>query len=99
MEERLKIIKEKYVELERELATPEVLSDFQRLKELSKQKSDLEETVGKYDEYKKCCDELLELYKMKNDRDMAEMIADEIVSLEEKKETYLRELEIMLIQG
>ncbi len=97
MEERLKIIKEKYVELERELATPEVLSDFQRLKELSKQKSDLEETVGKYDEYKKCCDELLELYKMKNDRDMAEMIADEIVSLEEKKETYLRELEIMLI--
>lgn len=97
MEERLKIIKEKYVELERELATPEVLSDFQRLKELSKQKSDLEETVGKYDEYKKCCDELLELYKMKNDRDMAEMIADEIVSLEEKKETCLRELEIMLI--
>ncbi len=97
MEERLKIIKEKYVELERELATPEVLSDFQRLKELSKQKSDLEETVGKYDEYKKCCDELIELYKMKNDRDMAEMIADEIVSLEEKKETCLRELEIMLI--
>ena len=33
MDERLKIIKEKYVELERELATPEVLSDFQRLKE------------------------------------------------------------------
>ncbi len=97
MDERLKIIKEKYVELERELATPEVLSDFQRLKELSKQKSDLEETVGKYDEYKKCCDELLELYKMKNDRDMAEMIADEIASLEEKRETYLRELEIMLI--
>jgi len=97
MDERLKIIKEKYVELERELATPEVLSDFQRLKELSKQKSDLEETVGKYDEYKKCCDELLELYKMKNDRDMAEMIADEIASLEEKRETCLRELEIMLI--
>lgn len=97
MDERLKIIKEKYVELERELATPEVLSDFQRLKELSKQKSDLEETVSKYDEYKKCCDELLELYKMKNDRDMAEMIADEIASLEEKRETCLRELEIMLI--
>ena len=97
MDERLKIIKEKYVELERELATPEVLSDFQRLKELSKQKSDLEETVGKYDEYKKCCDELLELYKMKNDRDMAEMIADEIASLEEKRETCLREVEIMLI--
>ena len=97
MDERLKIIKEKYVELERELATPEVLSDFQRLKELSKQKSDLEETVGKYDEYKKCCDELSELYKMKNDRDMAEMIADEIASLEEKRETCLRELEIMLI--
>ena len=40
MDERLKIIKEKFVELEAELAKPEVLSDFQKLKTLSKQKSD-----------------------------------------------------------
>jgi len=41
MDERLKIVKEKYLELETELSNPDVLSDFQRLKDLSKQKSDL----------------------------------------------------------
>ncbi len=97
MDERLKIIKEKYVELERELANPDVLSDFQKLKSLSKQKSDLEETVDKYDEYKKCSDDLEELYKMKNDPEMAEMIKDEIEALEKKKESCTRELEILLI--
>lgn len=97
MDERLKIIKDKYVELEKELSTPEVLSDFQKLKELSKQKSDLEETVSKYDEYKKCCDELDELYKMKSDPEMAEMIKEEIASLEEKKSNCIHELEIMLV--
>ena len=39
MDERLKIIKAKYLELEQDLANPDILSDFQKLKELSKKKS------------------------------------------------------------
>ncbi|HBA37298.1 MAG TPA: peptide chain release factor 1 [Firmicutes bacterium] len=97
MDERLKIIGEKYEKLEEELSTPEVLSDFQKLKELSKQKSDLEEIVSKYKEYTDCSKELEELYKMKNDPEMSEMIEEEIVSLESKKETLFHELEILLI--
>lgn len=97
MDERLKIIKEKYAELEKELTREDVLSDFQKLKELSKQKSDLEETVLKYDEYKKCCEDLDELYAMKNDAEMAEMIREEIESLEEKKDRTYHELELLLI--
>lgn len=97
MDERLKIIKEKYVELESELAKPEVLSDFQKLKNLSKQKSDLEEIVDKYDEYKKCVDDLEELYVMKSDAEMAEMIKDEIEALEAKRDKSYHELEILLI--
>ena len=72
MDERLRVIKEKYIALEQELATPEVLNDFQKLKELSKQHSDLEETVSKYDEYMKCQSDLKELYAMKNDAEMAD---------------------------
>ncbi len=97
MDERLKIIKEKFVELEAELAKPEVLSDFQKVKELSKQKSDLAETVAKYEEYKKCCSDLEELYAMKNDPEMAEMISAEIETLEEMKTRNYHELEILLI--
>lgn len=97
MDERLKIIKDKFVELESELSKPEVLSDFQKLKTLSKQKSDLEEIVNKYDEYKKCETDLEELYSMRNDPEMAEMIKTEIEELEKKKEVTYHELEILLI--
>ena len=97
MDERLRIIKEKYQELEQELSNPEVLSDFQKLKELSKQKSELEEIVNKYDEYKKCTLDLAELGSMKNDPEMQEMIKEEIDSLEKKKELLYHELEILLI--
>ncbi len=97
MDERLKIIKEKYEQLEIELSKPEVLSDFQKLKTLSKQKSDLEETVKKYDEYKKCLSDLEELSLMKSDADMAVLIKDEIKELEVKKDELYHELEIMLI--
>ena len=97
MDERLKIIKEKYEDLEKELSNPEVLSDFQKLKNLSKQKSELEEIVNKYDEYKKCLSDLEELHKMENDPEMASMIADEIKKLGEKKATLYHELELLLI--
>ncbi len=97
MEERLQIIKEKYKELEQELSNPEVLNDFQKLKELSKQKSELEETVLKYDEYTKCLSELAELNSMKNDPDMQDMIKDEISRLETKRDNLYHEIEILLI--
>ncbi len=97
MEERLKIIKEKYLELEKELTNPEILSDFQKLKELSKQKSDLEEIVEKHDEYKKYESELEELNLLKNDPEMQDMIKEEISSLELLKEKAMKELEILLI--
>lgn len=97
MEERLRIIKEKYLELEKELSNPEVLSDFQKLKELSKQKSELEQIVTKYNEYVKCSEDLKELYSMRNDSDMQDMIREEIDSLESKKDSLQHEIEILLI--
>lgn len=97
MDERLKIIKEKYEELNKELSSNEVLSDFQKLRELSKQKSDLEEIVNKYDEYVKCVSDLEELNLMKNDPDMGEMIKSEIEALSENKDKLYHELEILLI--
>ncbi len=97
MDERLKIIKEKFEEIEVKLGSPEVLSDFNKLRELSKQKSDLEEIVLKYDEYKKCMSDLEELNRLKNDPEMGEMIKDEISTLEEKRDVVYHELEILLI--
>ncbi len=97
MDERLKIIKEKYDKLTLELSKEEVLSDFQKLKELSKEKSDLESIVEKYDEYNKCLSEIEGLNEMKNDPEMAEMIKEELETLETKRDELHHELEIMLI--
>lgn len=97
MDERLRIIEEKYRELEQMLTKPEILGDFKKLKELSKQKSDLETVVEKYSEYKKCTSDLEELNSIKNDAEMAEMIKEEMSSLEEEKKKIYHELEILLI--
>ena len=97
MDERLRIIKAKYLELENDLSKPEVFNDFQKLKDLSKQKSDLEEIVLKYDEYIKCLKDISELSLLKSDAEMGELIKDEIVTLEEKKDKLYSELEILLI--
>ena len=97
MDERLKIIKDKFLELEQELSTPEVLSDFQKLKDLSKQKSDLEEIVIKYDEYRKCILDLEDLKEMKNDPEMADMIAEEIAEQEAHRDKAYHELELLLV--
>ena len=52
MFERLDNILQKYEELKIELTKPEVLNDYNKLKTLSKEQSDLEEIVNKYNEYK-----------------------------------------------
>ena len=97
MNERLKIIRDKYVELEKELSDPAVLSDFQKLKDLSKQKSDLQEIVLKSDEYDKCLNDIAELNSLKNDPEMADIIKEELSVLEEKKAVIYHELELLLI--
>ena len=97
MEDRLKIIKERYTELENLLSSEEVLSNFEKLKALSKEKTELEEIVSKYNEYQKCVSDLEELSKMKNDPEMAEMISEEFDLESEKKIKLYDELKILLI--
>lgn len=97
MEERLQIIKERYEELSKQLADPEVLNDFNKLKCLSKEKSDLEEIVEKQKEYEKCLSDIEELNLMKNDLEMGEIAKTELETLENRKEELHHELEILLI--
>ncbi len=97
MFERLEVIKNKYNELQQELQSPEIINDYNKLKDLSKEASDLEETVNKYQEYnntKKALDEAKELMKDPELKEMAEL---EHVGLKEKLETITKELEILLV--
>ncbi len=97
MFERLESIKEKYDTLKMELTKPEVLNDYNKLKTLSKEQSDLEEIVNKYNEYQETDKSLQEAYLLVNDEEMKEMALQEVETLKEKLETLKKELEILLV--
>ena len=53
MIERLEVTEKRYQDIQTELSNPAVYSDMNKMKSLSKEASDLEETVNTYHEYKK----------------------------------------------
>ena len=97
MFERLDAVKIKYEELSKELTNPEILNDYNKLKQLSKEQKDLEETYNKYEEYKKVVNNLAEAESLLDDSEMGEMAKIEAEELSIKKEQLLSELEILLI--
>ena len=94
---RLDAIVEKYNSLKLELSKPEVLNDFNKLKELSKEQSDLEETVNVYEEYKTTINNLEEAKLMENDPDLKDMALEEIATLSAKQEELYKQLELLLV--
>ena len=97
MIDRLNIIVSRYNEIQEELLKPEILGDYSKMKTLSKEKSDLEEIVKKYDEYKETQKRIDDAKALINDpemHDLAEMELDEAI---ESLKTITHELEILLI--
>ena len=97
MIERLELIKQRFNELEAELMKPEILGDYNKMKSLSKEKSSIEETVRKYDEYTKCINDISDLKEMVNDPEMGEMAQLELAENQARVETLTKELEVLLI--
>ncbi len=97
MFERLNNIVAKYQELSEELTKEEVLSDYNKLKNVSKEQKDLEDTVLKYQEYQKNEEDILSAKEMMNDIELREMATLELEELQKNKEKLLKELEILLV--
>ena len=97
MKERLETILKKYNELSKQLADPEVLSNYNKLKELSKEHKDLEEPVNKYKVLTKAEADLEDAKLMLTDDELKDMAAMEIESLNDLIQNTISELEILLI--
>ncbi len=97
MFERLENIVKKYNELKEELTKPKVLNDYNLLKKLSKEQSDLEETVNKYNEYKEAENKLEEAKSLVNDPELGEFAQLEVEEQTSKIEELKKELEILLV--
>lgn len=94
---RLDAIVAKYNELKEELVKPEVLNDFNKLKELSKEQSDLEETVLTYEKYKLANKNLEEAKMMVDDPDLKEIALEDIEKLTKEIDKLYHELEVLLV--
>ena len=97
MFERLDTMVNRYNELTELLSSQEVLDDYNLLKEYSKQKSELEETVSVYNEYKNTINNIEEAKAMLDDPDLKEMASEELASLESNKEDLYKKLEFLLV--
>lgn len=97
MFERLENILKKYEELKIELTKPEVLNDYNKLKNLSKEQSDLEEIVNCYSKYKEVENNLNSAKTLLNDPEFREMAELEIATNSESLESIQKELEVLLV--
>ena len=95
MIDRLEILKKRYDELNEQLMDPNNLSDIKKTREISKEMSNLEETVTCYEEYKKILKNIEEDKELLKDAELGQFAEDEIKALQEEKEKLEKKLEIL----
>ncbi len=100
MLERLELVEDRYEKLHALLSDPEIVSDIDKLREYSKEQSDIEDVVTAYRSYKDLKEELADAKEMQSedlDEEMSEMIKGEISELEGNIEKLQEELRILLL--
>jgi len=99
MLDKIAKVVERYEELERKMADPEVLADYQKLAELAQERSEMEPLVRRYREYMAISEELEEtrvLLEADND-EMIAMAEEEIDVLSAKLDTLEGEMRKFLV--
>src|SRR5690625_3127533 len=82
------------------LSDPEVISDPNKLREYSKEQSDLEESVTHYRQYKETIEQIEdanEMLREETDEEMIELVKGELDELIETKESLEETLKILLL--
>ncbi|RID88615.1 peptide chain release factor 1 [Peribacillus asahii] len=100
MFDRLQAVEDRYERLNELLSDPEVINDSKKLREYSKEQSDIQETVMTYKEYKSVKEQIQDAKAMleeKLDADMRDMVKEELSELEEAEEQLQGKLKILLI--
>ena len=95
MLDRLEKIEQRYQELNRQIAIPEVASNLEQLQRLAQERASFESLVNKYREYKattKALEEARTMLDGELDEDMAALIKQEIEILEPRQEHLLQEM-------
>jgi len=97
---KLELAEKRYAELNEFMAQPEVLTDPQRLQQLSKERASIESIVTIYREYKANRKELSEMEALLNNTGEANMTAfikEEVGKLEQHQDKLLQQLKLSLL--
>ena len=100
MFDRLQAVEDRYERLNELLSDPDVVSDSKKLREYSKEQSDIQEMVDVYREYKSVKEQLAdtrELMDIEKDADMLEMMKEEFNELNKQIPDLEERLRILLI--
>ncbi|MDC3416751.1 peptide chain release factor 1 [Aquibacillus salsiterrae] len=100
MLDRLETLETRYEKLNELLSDPEVINDTKKLREYSKEQSDLQDVVQAYREYKDVTSELTDAKEMLEDNlddDMYDMVKAEISELSKSKEELEAKLKVLLL--
>lgn len=98
--EKLTQIEQTYHELGESLSSQEVLSDSNKLRDISKRRSALEETIQFFDRWKSAradLDDSKELLKGESDAEMKAFLTGEVTRLEAEIETIADQLQVLLL--
>jgi peptide chain release factor 1 len=100
MFDQLEIIENRYEQLNELLSDPEVVSDPDKLREYSKEQSDLQETVDTFREYRAHKETIVESRGMldeTDDKEMIEMLKEEIAASQRELPILEERLKLLLI--
>ncbi len=100
MLDKIKKIEEKYKELGITLSDPDVIADYNKFRDLSKQRKAMEETVETYNAYKaaqEAIDEAREMLHGEKDQTMRDFLNNEISTNEEKIAQYEEKMKVLLL--
>ena len=97
MFDRLDVIVARFEELERMLMDPSITGNRNRMREVSKEHSDLSPIVAAYQRHRAIRDELADLEELLADPEMKEMAAEEKAALETETQELEDKLQILLL--
>ncbi|TFE04143.1 peptide chain release factor 1 [Jeotgalibacillus salarius] len=100
MFDRLQSVEDRYDKLNELLSDPEIVNDTNKLREYSKEQSDLSQTVETYRRYKEVFEQHKEAREMLNeklDADMRDMVKEEVNELSAEIEELEEKLHVLLL--
>ncbi len=97
--QKLDKVQNRYQDITRKLADPEVISDTEKFKDLSKEHNELSEVVSVYEPFKELHEQIVEDEEILegDDEELQELVREELDELYAKREEMAKDVRMMLI--